>query len=51
MHNHGYAQDSPDLRQKEIIKIINKVFIQAFYVDKLSAFACSGRKRPRRSDH
>lgn len=42
--------NSPDLRQKEIIKITNKVFIPAFCVDKFNAFACSGRTRPRRSE-
>jgi hypothetical protein len=48
--NQRYAQNSPDLRQKEIIKITNKVFIPAFCVDKFNAFACSGRTRPRRSE-
>lgn len=32
-----YAQDSPDLRQKEIIKVIKKVFMQATGVDKCAA--------------
>jgi hypothetical protein len=36
---HRYAQDSPDLRQKEIIKVIKKVFMLATGVDKSEAIS------------
>jgi hypothetical protein len=46
-HFSSYLQNIPDLRQKEIIK--KKVFMQTSQGIKKD-FACSGRKRPRRSD-
>lgn len=43
---HRYAQDSPDLRQKEIIKVIKKVFMHDAGVDRYTSIDYSETETP-----